>query len=133
MFSNLKATKIIVLIGLLLVIIFKINFSDLLLNECYTNQPSYHSGDEVTLYYSSQRVFPFNINIPIIDINNKEVFSINIPFGQETTNENEVLTEGFQYTTNRTFIIPENIKSGIYFINGKHTLTWKHLLNSFIP
>tara|TARA_R110000782_G_scaffold80846_4_gene159883 strand:+ start:94536 stop:95759 length:1224 start_codon:yes stop_codon:yes gene_type:complete len=125
MFSNLKATKIIVLIGLLLVIIFKINFSDLLLNECYTNQPSYHSGDEVTLYYSSQRVFPFNINIPIIDINNKEVFSINIPFGQETTNENEVLTEGFQYTTNRTFIIPENIKSGIYFINGKHPLIVK--------
>ncbi len=126
MFSNLKATKIIVLIGLLLVIIFKINFSDLLLNECYTNQPSYHSGDEVTLHYSSQRVFPFNVNIPIIDINKKEAFSINIPFGQETTNKNEVLTEGFQYTTNQTFTIPENIKSGIYFINGKHPLIIKN-------
>lgn len=126
MFSNLKATKIIVLIGLLLVIIFKINFSDLLLTECYTNQPSYHSGDEATLYYSSQRVFPFNVNIPIIDANKKEVFSIHLSYHKEDVDENNVLSDGLQLTHKQTFTIPENIKSGIYFINGKHPLIIKN-------
>lgn len=126
MFSNLKATKIIVLIGLLLVIIFKINFSDLLLTECYTNQPSYHSGDEATLYYSSQRVFPFNVNIPIIDTNKEEVFSIHLPYYKEAIAENKVLLDGLQLTHKQTFTIPENIKPGIYFINGKHPLIIKN-------
>lgn len=126
MFSNLKATKIIVLIGLLLVIFFKINFSDLLLNECYTNQPAYYAGDEVTLYYSSQRVFPFNVNIPIIDANKEEVFSIHLSYHKEAIDENNVLSDGLQLTHKQTFTIPENIKSGIYFINGKHPLIIKN-------
>lgn len=126
MFSNLKATKIIVLIGLLLVIIFKINFSDLLLTECYTNQPSYHSGDEVTLYYSSQRVFPFKVNIPIIDANKEEVFSINLSYHKEDVDENNVLSDGLQLAHKQIFTIPEHIKSGIYFINGKHPLIIKN-------
>lgn len=130
MFSNLKATKIIVLIGLLLVIIFKINFSDLLLNECYTNQPSYHSGDEVTLYYSSQRVFPFNINIPIIDINKKEVFSINLSYHREDITENNVLSDGLQLSHKHTFTLPKDMMSGIYFINGKHPLIIKNKTSS---
>lgn len=126
MFSNLKATKIIVLIGLLLVIFFKINFSDLLLTECYTNQPAYYAGDEVTLYYSSQRVFSFNVNIPIIDANKKEVFSIHLSYHKEDIYENNVLSDGLQLTHKQTFTIPENIKSGIYFINGKHPLIIKN-------
>jgi hypothetical protein len=124
MFSNLKTTKIIVLIGLLSVIIFKINFSDLLLKETYTDKPSYYSGEKVNIYYSSQRVFPFNINIPVVDINNKEVFSIELPYQQENTND-DILSLGLQYTIAHTFIIPENITSGIYFINGKHPLIVK--------
>lgn len=130
MFSNLKATKIIVLIGLLLVIIFKINFSDLLLNECYTNQPSYHSGDEVTLYYSSQRVFPFNINIPIVDINKKEVFSVELAYQSEEGDDDKVLKEGFQFSHKHTFTLPKNMMSGIYFINGKHPLIIKNKTSS---
>ena len=125
MFKELKIIKIIVFVGLLLVIIFKINFSDLLLKEAYTDKPSYYSGEKITIYYSSQRVFPFNINIPIVDVNNKEVFSVELPYQQENTNVDEILTEGLQYTIAHTFTIPKNVTSGIYFINGKHPLIIK--------
>lgn len=125
MFSNLKATKIIVFVGLLLVIIFKINFSDLLLAECYTDQPSYYAGDEVTLYYSSHRTVDASISIPIFDINKNESFSVELPCKKEKIERKKALINGMQIKNKQTFIIPKDAKSGIYFINGKHPLIIK--------
>jgi hypothetical protein len=120
MFNYLKVTKIIVFVGLLVVIFFEINFSDFSMTECYTHQPSYYSKDEVKIYYSSQKKFPFNVSIPVVDVNNKEAFSVSLPFLQYTTKNDKVLSKGLQYTNGHSFNIPQNLKSGIYFINGKY-------------
>jgi hypothetical protein len=125
MFKELKVIKLLILISLLTGIIFKMDFSDLAIQELYTDKLSYNQGDTVEIYSSSKSILPFNLEIDITDLSGKIISSFDLAVTKQKSPSKNILQYGLGYKKYTEFIISTDFKSGIYLIDNKYPLIVK--------
>ncbi|PJA07928.1 MAG: hypothetical protein COX70_05160 [Flavobacteriales bacterium CG_4_10_14_0_2_um_filter_32_8] len=124
MFKELKVIKLIVFAGLLFVILSKIDFSDNIIKELYTDKHSYYADDTIKVYSSTPFNFSFSRNISINDISGKKVSSTNIDLNNQNVDSNP-LEDGLGFEKFINYQFSNNIKSGIYLIEDKYPIIIK--------
>ena len=125
MFKELKVIKLFVFVGLLLIIILKMDFSVLLISELYTDQHSYYPSNNVKIYTNTNSWFPFKKKIKITDLSGNIVDVINVEITRQNQVSDDVLKDGLGYENFHEYKLPATIQSGIYLINGKTPLIIK--------
>jgi len=125
MFKELKVIKLLIVVSLLAGIIFKMDFSDLAIQELYTDQLSYHKGDTVKIFCSSESAFPLNLNMDLTDVTGKLMTTFDLHITKQKAHSTNTLRDGLGYENYTEFIIPTQFKSGIYLIDNKYPLIVK--------
>ena len=82
----------------------------------YTDKKSYNPGDTIRFHLNSKKTV--DIFLPIVNIENKVVDSVNVSLKKQKTT-NEVPWLDFDYSVSGTYIIPKDFKSGLYSIFSK--------------
>lgn len=124
MFKELKVIKLIVFVGLLVAIISKIDSSDSIISDFYTNGFSYYPDENIKLFTSANSFFSLSRSISITDVSGKEISSIDIELRQQSANSNP-LEKGLGYNNYIDYKFPLDIKSGIYLVENRYPIIVK--------
>jgi hypothetical protein len=124
MFKELKVIKLIVFVGLLVMILSKLDVKDGFITNLYTDNISYFSNQAIKIHSSSNSFFSLEREIPLTDIMGNEVTTLNIKLTSQTENE-KPLRNGLGYKKYLEYMFPENTKSGIYLIDKKYPVIIK--------
>lgn len=125
MFKELKLIKLLVFVGLLLAIILNMNFSNLLIKEVYTDKPSYYSGEVVKVYTSTDFIMPYSHEMEITDCSDSVVGMFEAEITNQKSNNDSLFSNGLSFEKFIEYQLPNNLKSGVYFINKQYPLIVK--------
>jgi hypothetical protein len=94
----------------------------------YTDKFSYSPGDSITYYLTSST--PGQKTIAIKDANNKTAFTISAMINTQQIKNKKPWVDGFGYDKTLSATIPQNLKSGVYFIDGRIPFVCKNINKS---
>ena len=94
MFKELKLIKLIIIVGLLATILFKIDFLRLSVYHLYTNKLSYNLNEKLIVYASSKAKYPIFNKTSIFSIEGKAIKDIALNLQHSVNKEEEVLLNG---------------------------------------
>jgi hypothetical protein len=84
----------------------------------YTNKISYNPGETLTIFFSSRLDNP-PTSIGIYNLDNNEIFSIDVKIVHQEIVNTAPYSNGFGFNPTVSITIPDNLKSGIYLIENK--------------
>lgn len=102
---------------LLITLLANFFFSNDLIVDGYLNKISHKSGDSVTLYLNASET-NCNYSLKLYDLGNAEVARYYVAVAPQEQKKRKSWEEGFGYEPSAKLIVP-NLKSGIYFWEGK--------------
>lgn len=123
MFKELKVIKLIVIVGLLLAILTKIDFTSLSIYQLYTDKTSYSLNDEVTVYTSSKAMYPIFKKSNVSTIFGEKISDLELDLNHSTIKKGDILLNGENLGKSISFELDKNIFStGIYLVANDYPL-----------
>ena len=126
MFKELKVIKLIVLVGLLIAILLKIDFSELAINQFFSTDVSYNKTDSVDFVVDTYSSISFSKTLNLTNLRGDKLANFNAEINSvNEKNAIETLRQGFSTINVSGYHLKELKQSGIYLIESKFPLVVK--------
>ena len=122
MFKDLKVIKLIVIVGLLLAILFKIDFLQKSVYQLYTDKHSYEKNDQIKIYATSKAKYPIFSKTSLTDLQGNKIQEIELDLSYSQKEPEDVLLKGDESEKFIDFRLSTEMNSGIYLIAHKYPI-----------